>query len=503
MRITKITCVLLLAIFSFVARLYGQVPTLHLTKLEGTVKTSAQSGKDFRVMIDQPIEPGKILVASLDGDQLPDTNKFVIQLYDTSTNQMVKEAFGRRYKKSRMTYFIASGEKKNYYLQITPDLSVPELEVKVKVVEKLGPFRKLDSKEMPGNLSTYFISSSPEFFEDEAKCLGDNGWYLARGKLQGNANIYWEHCNYLGYDAHFGVLLWNKGNKPVTVKINSSSAKSWTDAGSMEPAMCGVWLDWLKNKLNDNELPDNFHKPFVLPPYNSENPSASARWVLIHTVEKNEPVKNTFNGLINLSLTNSDRSLYTGDQLFCDTYIMKKGSEPKVLSNVAGNDIVPADKALRGSGAGAMLETSVPAVDIAYDKPFCFLMTGHDPPHFQDGENIVTSYYNKDGSIGQRPTAYGYAAVYKYNFAGFRSSRPVKARFKFNRYTNPNALMDPWAGMYVIGKRQSDGAIFSKQVLIGQEYIFDETVPLGEPVTYYLIVSGMSSLPLEVEFYNE
>jgi hypothetical protein len=44
---------------------------------------------------------------------------------------------------------------------------------------------------------------------------------------------------------------------------------------------------------------------------------------------------------------------------------------------------------------------------------------------------------------------------------------------------------------------------FSKQVLIGQEYVFDENVPLDQTQTYYLIISGMSSLPLEVEFYNE
>ncbi len=503
MKKISIELALVVILLFFGSQLFSQIPVVKLNKLEGSVKASAQSGTDFRVMIDGAIEPGKIIVASLDGDQLPDTNKFVIQLYDAETGEMVKEAFGRRYKKSRMTYFVTSGKKKSYYLQITPDQTIPEFDVKVKVVEKLGPFRKLDSKEQPSDLFTYFMSNSPEFFEDETKCLGENGWYLARGKLQGNANIYWEHCNYLGYDAKFGVLLWNKGNKPLTVQLNSTSAKSWTDAGSMEPAMCGVWLDWMKNKLNDNELPDDFHKPFILPAYNAQNPSASAKWILIHTVEKNDPVKNTFNGLINLSLTNPDGSLYSGDQLLCDTYVMKNGGAKNVLFHVADNEIVPVQKALRGSGLGAMVETTIPQVRVSNDTPYCFLMTGFDPPRYQDGENVVTYYYNKDGSIGMLPTAYGYAVVYKYNFSGFSSDKPVKARYKFNTYTNLSVPVDKWAGMYVIGKRQRDGAIFSKLVLANQEYVFDENVPQNEPVTYYLIVSGMSSLPLEIEFYNE
>ncbi len=496
--------VLIITVFlTFDAMAGKQGPLLKLKKSEGKITLSAMSGESIRVAINEKIGTGKVVVASLDGEQLPDTNKFIIQLFDASGNRMVAEAFGRRYKKSRMTYFITSGEPKNYYLQITPTQPVPEFDLNVKVVERMGPFSRLDSKEQPSDLFTYFMSNSPENLENEAGCLGENGWYLARGKIQGNANIYWEHCNYLGYDAKFGVLLWNKEDKPVTVKLNSTSAKSWTDAGSMEPAMCGVWLDWLKGKLNDNDLPDDFRKSFELPAYSPENPSASARWILIQTVETNNPVSNTFNGLINVSLTNADGSLFSGDHLFCDTYIMKKGDEARVLSHVATNDIVPVAKALRGSGSGAMLETSVAPVEITPEKPFCFLMTGHDPPHFQDGENIVTYYYNKDGSIGQLPTAFGYAVVYKYNFSGFRSDRPVKARFKFNPYTNPNALMDPWSGMYVIGKCQRTGAIFSKQVLIGQEYVFDENVPLDQTQTYYLIISGMSSLPLEVEFYNE
>ena len=250
----KILIINIVCSLFFVVQLWSQVPVLLLKKQEGATKAKAVAGRDFQVKIDGLIDTGKVVVVSLDGDQLPDSNKFVIQLYDASTNQVVKETYGKRYPKSRMTYFITSGKKGEYYLLIKPNLTVAEFDVYVKVVERLGPFRKLDSKGIPSELYTYFMSNSPENLREEKDCLGENGWYLARSFLQGNANIYWEHCNYLGYNAHFGVLLWNKDSIPITVQLNSTSAKSWTDAGSMEPAMCGVWLDWMKNKLNDNEL---------------------------------------------------------------------------------------------------------------------------------------------------------------------------------------------------------------------------------------------------------
>jgi hypothetical protein len=44
------------------------------------------SGESIRVAINEKIGTGKVVVASLDGEQLPDTNKFIIQLFDASGN---------------------------------------------------------------------------------------------------------------------------------------------------------------------------------------------------------------------------------------------------------------------------------------------------------------------------------------------------------------------------------------------------------------------------------
>jgi len=69
---------------------------------------------------------------------------------------------------------------------------------------------------------------------------------------------------------------------------------------------------------------------------------------------------------------------------------------------------------------------------------------------------------------------------------------------------NPNSNVDVWSGAYVIVKRWRDGLVLSEQIMITKNdlVIFDDNVPQNTETTYDIVVSGMSSLPVEVVFAN-
>jgi len=464
---------------------------IHLVQGEGTITVA----DTVRIELDAPIEAGKVVLISLDGECLPKDNVYTIRLVDDKNQRVTM--YGGWYQKNRMSYFVTSGETRKYYIEILPNSQVIEYVVNVKVDDCLPTMSKLDAQGNPTTQLTYLISNSPEELKPEKDCLGENGYYLVRSMLQGNANIYWEHCNDIGYALKFGILMWNKESKPIRVKLNSSSAISWTEADGMEGAMCGVWHDWFDNKLNDNELQGN--NPVELPAYDVSNPSASARWIFMSTVPSNEPVKSTFNGLLDVSLQNVDGSLYSGTKLFCDVYAVTPGKETQVLGKVAANDIAPTPNTLRGSGIGAMVTTTLPSRKITPDTPYRFVITGFDPPIFQKGESIETTYFDQKGQEYRLPTCYGYSVIYRFKCPGFRSDNPIKAGFRMH----PNSNVDIWAGAYVIVKRWRDGKVMSEQIMITKNdwVIFDDNVPQNTETTYDVVVSGMSSLPVEIGFY--
>lgn len=467
-------------------------PVIHLVQGEGSVTVA----DTVHIELDAPVEAGKVVLVSLDGEYLPKENAYTIRLVDEK-NQRVK-MYGGWYQKNRMSYFVTSGETRRYFIEVVPDQQVIEYVVKVKIDDCLPAMSKLDALGNPTSLLTYLISNSPEELKPEKNCLGDNGVFLVRSMLQGNANIYWEHCNDMGYALKFGVLMWNKDSAPVRVKLNASSAISWTEANGMKGAMCGVWHDWFDNKLNNNELSTG--NVIDLPAYNAVSPSASAKWIFMNTVPPNEPVKSTFNGLLNVSILNPDGSSYSRPNLFCDVYALTPGKESQVLGNVATNDIAQTPNTLRGSGVGAMVTTTLPARQITPDSPFRFVITGFDPPVFQKGENIETTYFDQKGMAYHLPTSYGYSVVYRIKTSGFKSDKPIRAGFRMH----PNSYVDIWSGAYVIVKRWRDGKVMSEQIMITKNdlVIFDENVPQNSETVYDVVVSGMSSLPVEIVFSN-
>lgn len=467
-------------------------PVIHLAQGEGMLTVT----DTVHIELDTPVEAGKVVLVSLDGEYLSKENAYTIRLVDDK-NQQTK-MYGGWYQKNRMSYFLTSGDTRKYYIDILPDQQVVEYVVKVKIDDCLPEMTKLDAQGNPTGLLTYLISNSPEELKPGKNSLGENGFYLVRSKLQGNANVYWEHCNDIGYALKFGILMWNKDSVPIRVKLNSSSAISWTETNGMKGAMCGVWHDWFDNKLNDNEL--NVGNVIDLPAYNAADPAGSARWVFMSTVPANEPVKSTFNGLLNVSLQNADGSLYSGSQLFCDAYALTPGKEVLVLGKVATNDIAPTPNTLRGSGVGAMVTATLPNRQITTNLPYRFVITGFDPPIFQKGENIETTYFDRKGQVYRLPTCFGYSVVYRFKCSGFKSDKTIKAGFRMH----PNSTVDIWSGAYVIVKRWRDGKVMSEQIMVTKNdlVIFDENVSQNVETTYDLVVSGMSSLPVEVVFTN-
>jgi len=392
---------------------------VHLVQGEGALTVA----DTVHIELDTPVEAGRVVMVSLDGEFLPKENAYTIRLVDDKSQQT--KMYGGWYQKNRMSYFVTSGDTRKYYIDILPDQQVIEYVVKVKIDDCLPVMTKLDALGNQTNLLTYLISNSPEELKHGENCLGENGFYLVRSNLQGNANIYWEHCNDIGYALKFGVLMWNKDSNPVRIKLNSSSAISWTETNGMKGAMCGVWHDWFDNRLNDNEL--NIGNTIELPAYNASNSAGWARWIFMSTVPANEPVKSTFNGLLNVSIQNTDGSLYSGTRLFCDVYAVTPGKENQVLSKVATNDIAATPNTLRGSGIGAMVTATLPNRQITADLPYRFVFTGFDPPNFQKGENIVTTCFDQKGQAFQLPTCYGYSVVYRFKCGGFKSDKPIKA----------------------------------------------------------------------------
>lgn len=486
---------MILILLAITLRWNAMADTIHFNNsfVESTIVVKDTARINFVNLVPS----GQVILVSIEGSALPEKNNFSIHMYDDQGAPVT--TYGGWYQTNRMTYFVTSGKTRKYHLVVSPDRKIAGYIIRIKTDRVVSPFVTLDSKGNRTNLLTYMISNSPEEIKPGELSMGEQGYYLVRSQLQGNANIYWEHCNDKGYAIKYGVLFWNKDQKPLKVVLNSSSAKSWTECNGMEGAMCGVWQDWFLNRKNSNEL--NINGEVELPAYDTQNPSASAKWVFMNTVPPNEPVKSTFNGLLNVSITTDDGKIYSGDRLFCDMYVLSPGKEEVVLANVANNDIAPTDCTLRGSGVGAMLENTLPEIKISRDKPYRFLITGFDPPLYQKGENIVTTYFDKNGKDLHLPSCYGYSVVYRFKCPGFRSKERIKAGIRMH----PNSYVDPWAGAYVIGRRKRDGIVFSKQLLITKNdlYVFDPDIPQNQEVTYDLVISGMSSLPVEVVFYND
>lgn len=101
--------------------------------------------------------------------------------------------------------------------------------------------------------------------------------------------------------------------------------------------------------------------------------------------------------------------------------------------------------------------------------------------------------------------AQNFAVIYKFKVSNFTGTKAV---FEYSPYTNPNYFADPDSGIYVAYAIYQNGILQSNKssVLLQPKYInysteFDteNNIPQGD-FDIYVVVSGMSSLPLTLRF---
>ncbi|AUS97696.1 hypothetical protein CDQ84_18835 [Clostridium thermosuccinogenes] len=461
--------------------------SISLTLGEGTVQGSVSSGSVTTHDIDMNIPANKMVILSLSG--VSAGNGCVLKLKNKSTNTEVSTKSGGWYSLSRMIFYRTSDSvNTKYYVEVSSSTSI-SYTLNVKVLEAVS-FTKQDTKSNNSTLNTYCISNSPEQL-DAANELGENGYFLQRSLIQGNANIYWEHQNLYGKNMRFGVLLYNTSSSPVTVTLNRRSYKAWPESSM---AMAEVWADWMimVKKADDS----GFTSTVTIP-------SNSAKWICLytvpyHTTYPSSPVYNTFNGVIDISIP-------TGVSLYCDTYIMNSGKEDYTLGNVSkAVSATGTGDSLRGSGAGAMLYTwNTGTTTITPSTPYNIAIGGYDAPYINPGEKITIT----DSSGVSKDNAQNYGVVYKIIFSNISSSGTVKGIIKCNPKVNTNLAENPntstGGNMFVtVSGTGISTPVKARLNKSNPEVTFINSVPKGQQVVYYVVISGQSTMPLEISFTN-
>ncbi len=564
---------------------------IHMKSGEGSANGYITAGSSCRFEIDEDIDPEEIVILSL--SNLDDNNKGkfnYITLYNRETGQNICYATGAAAEggyaeRSRIRYFRTSDfiNKRYYVIVSTPDDGYTgKFTINAKVVNRIS-FVKEDTAEnkltMDANPSapstdpfspdaprTYCISSNPEklgekaldtqLYSNEGKGseLGESGYYLQRSPVNRNANIFWEHINNYGRDMKFGVLLWNTEKEPLTIKLNSRSFYGSELNGPDFSCSTRIWIERAEGKKSmEKDEADSYYSGFgpnytiTIPAYNEENPSDSARWICLYTVKDSKG--GYFNGVEDISVTDSSGNEYTGQKLLCDTYIMEVGFKGCVPNhemtriNVSHAQRAFGDRTYRGSGNGAVLEAHIQGTTfISDDHPFNFVIGGYDVPFLNDGElmalndyiwnsdsnspfdfvNYVEDY-PKNGSstitaddirqINGRVNGGNYGVIYKLTFDRILSDKPVKGKIKFNSkvigcfydFNLSNGFPQALVAVYDDKGRNFEAALSRKGDMVSSciEVDFNEDIAHDDgPVTFYFVMGGMGSMPVEISFEN-
>ncbi len=558
---------------------------------EGSFSGYIDAGSTCSIEIEEDIDPDKLVILSLSDLDENNKKKFnYLLLENIKTGQSVRynegaAVEGGHAERSRIRYFRTSDSENLRYRAVvsTPgDGYSGKFTVNVKIVNRLSYVKK----DTAGNIvkdsvkpsasstepfeedtpRTYCISSSPEAISSipldvyrykEASRpaeLGENGYYLQRSPVNRNANIYWEHINNYYKDMKFGVLLWNTEKKALTVKLNSRSFYGSESNSADFNCSTRVWIERANGEKSlDRDEVDEFYQGFgpdmtiEIPAYNEENPAASARWICLYTV-KGIFGFCYFNGVADISITDSSGAEYTGQKLYCDTYVMEPGTKYDLPTHeITRQNVLTAkrafgDKTYRGSGNGAVLEAHIEGTtDITENKPFSFTIGGFEVPVLSGNElvtindciwdnergcptdtiNYIEAYPKKGTTsistddvreINGRVNGVNYGVIYKVTFDRIKSDKPVKGKVKFNSKVigcfYDFGLNSGYPSMLVSvydDKGNSYEAVLNRSKDLASPYIeavFNPDVSQEGPVTYNFVLGGMGFMPAEISFEN-
>lgn len=395
-----------------------------------------------------------------------------------------------------------------------------------KVFEKLsrneklsiGEFEKYNEFFQKNNLSINATSASVDTSQ-----LGEYGYYLSKSKINGNANVFWEHVNKTGTTLYYGILLQNTSSSNIRVKLNKRSMDSTDESGTS--AMASVWSGFF-NAEKESDVSDlNTSTEMVIAPN-------SAKWVALYLVtSKNDATHNAYNiftGQVSLSIKNSSGQTYVGNDVYCYSFLMTNWANPstgqqmyKVVQNSIGNgtftrangaEASSKNSHISGTGNGARLLKSVNSViDITNDR-YSFLITGLDLPHLNTGE-LMSLFHDGPPTGGGSGYAVengcNYGVIYKISFNGFDSTvstQNIRVKLKYSRLTNTAAVESNNGGIFatvVCPGFLSQPANVELRSNSSQKVIDNLTIPQNTPFDLYIVVGGMSSLPLEVTIFAE
>lgn len=352
--------------------------------------------------------------------------------------------------------------------------------------------------------------------------LGEYGYYLHKSKINGNANVFWEHVNRYGSDMYYGILLQNTSSSSLTVTLNKRSYDSFSESSTN--SMTSIWSDFFRGVTYDSADISGFNSSITIP-------ANSAKWVALYKVA-NGGGYNIFNGQLSLSIKTSSGSTYTGSSLYSYSFIMTDWTNSSgltmyqnVQNNIGNGTFTRASGAegynneyqnhISGTGNGARLLKSVNnIIDITGDR-YSFLLTGIDAPYLNSGE-LMSLYHDgppSEGGSGYTiPNGMNYGVIYKISFRGFNSttsSEKIKLKLKFSKLTNPNAVAESQSGMYAMvycpAFSSTPHTAFLGNPEVGRtaETTYPYTITKNTAFDMYVVVGGMSSMPLEVQFVAE
>jgi len=432
-------------------------------------------------------------------------------LVDGTERYLPKDSYKKFVKKGNLSTLERSDGN-----EIVADKNIQE------IVSKINNNEKLSMKELEEYnifIEKNNLASEAVLAATDTSQLGEYGYYLSKSKINGNANVFWEHVSKYGMDMYYGILLQNTGSTSVNVTLNKRSFDSTDDSGPS--SMNSIWADYFNGvKCADNS--DLTASGTLTIPANS------AKWVALYKVSS-DYYYNIFNGQISISLKNTNGTTYTGNNVFCYSFIMTDWENSlgqtmyeTVKANIGNGAFTRAagatgetDAHISGTGNGAtIIKNFSNVMDITGDRYSCIL-TGFDAPYLNDGE-LMSLYHDGPASGGTTgytvPNGYNYGVVYKLCFGGFNStatSENIKLKLKYNALVNPGAAANNGGAIYVtvmcneFSNTPYTAIIGDSSTGYSSQVTVPWTIAKNTDFDLYIVVGGMSSLPLEAQFVAE
>lgn len=479
------------------------------------------------ISLDKEIPAGKIVAVSCvfykkDVEEkevrVEDANNYIenIGIYDFEGNLAWEETelFGGWYGGTKITYFQIL-ETGNYMLKIILKDGIESCKFSLGVYtldyitdnerfsryDALGDNKVLPDEENNGTRHTYVIFNAPEHLS-KATQLGDNYRYISKMPVNGNANIYWEHLNEYKTTKKYGILLFNPTEEAINVTINKKSAyySGCDENTEPEDVPLKIWEDYKNGAIITDSLTGitSTNKVLTIQKNGSE-------WIYLEDIKPYNGGDTLFNGIINLSVQE-------GKELDCYAFMFSNDVKARIESDFNLYDLhegtencgsYSRTKDMDGFISGT---TDAPIlvskdIDLSNCENYRLLLTGLDAPYMNAGERAglyydghpIWEYYYGENCVN-------FSVIYKLKIKNFVGG---KMFLEYNKYTNPSFLakMPGGAGLYVAamvtGKDLKSGLLKSTTE---QELEFDVSEGDSE---IYLVVSGMSSMPLTVRFEEE